>query len=245
MEEKIKELGLSPVSNEEFEKQIKSLQTQLTQKDLENARLRFERGTERLETQDYEGAIEDLEGALRILPEGTGAWASTHFNLGIALIKFPRGNRESNLKRAIESYKKILSFPTVEKTTERYASTQNNLGAAYWGLSEVRDKESNLGLAIKAFNEALRVYTFDRFPQDYATTQNNLGTAYGDLSGVRDKEANLGRAITAYNEALRVYTFDRFPQGYATTQNNLGTAYRGLSGVRDKEANLGRAITAY
>ena len=140
---------------------------------------------------------------------------------------------------------KLVSFHTREKTPERYAAAQNNLGNAYSDLAEVRDREANLGLAIRAYNEALRVRTYQKFPQDYAMTQNNLGEAYRGLGGVRDRESNLGLAIRAYNEALRVRTYQKFPQDYAMTQNNLGNAYRGLSGVRDKEANLGLAIRAY
>ena len=194
VEEKIKELGLvPPVPKEEFERQIKSYEAKLSQKELElitekleKAKLSFERGTERLEAQNYEGAIKDLEEALKILPGGSEPSLSTHFNLGIALIEFPRGDREGNLKRAIESYKKILSFHTIGKTPERYASTQNNLGTAYWGLSEVRDKESNLGRAITAYNEALGVYTKESFPWYFVETSWNLALALykkGDLTG--------------------------------------------------------------
>ena len=67
---------------------------------------------------------------------------------------------------------------TFEKFPQDYAMTQTNLGSAYRGLSEVRDKEANLGLAINAHKESLKVYTFERFPQYYAMTQMNLGNAY-------------------------------------------------------------------
>lgn len=237
VKEALRESGVGvspPVSNEEFEKQIKSYEAKLSQKEfeliterLEKARLLFERGTERREAQNYEGAIKDLEEALKILPEGSEPSLFTHFNLGIALTEFPRGDRESNLKRAIESYKKILSLHTIEKTPERYASTQNNLGNTYNGLSEVRDKESNLGQAITAYNEALRVRTLDRFPQHYATTQNNLGNAYSRLSEVRDKEGNLARAIGCYTEALKVRTREAFPWYFVETSWNMAvTLYK-------------------
>ncbi|HHT9154006.1 MAG TPA: hypothetical protein ACFYEM_10850, partial [Candidatus Hypogeohydataceae bacterium YC40] len=175
--EVLRESGLSqPEPKEKIEKQIEFLKAELaqkkqelTQKELEQESERLEkaeilsvRGTERLEVENYEGAIEDLEGATKILPEGSEASLSAYYNLGIALIKFPRGDREANLKKAVESYKKVVSFHTREKTPERYAAAQNNLGNAYCGLAGVRDRESNLGLAIRACNEALRVYTFDK-----------------------------------------------------------------------------------
>ena len=68
--------------------------------------------------------------------------------------------------------------------------TQMNLGNAYGGLSEVRDKEANLGLAIKAYQEALKVYTFEKFPQYYATIKENLGHVNRRLSELRNKDLN-------------------------------------------------------
>jgi len=45
---------------------------------------------------------------------------------------------------------------------------QDNLGSAYQGLSNMRDKEQNLKEAIAAYAEALKVRTLNAFPVDYA-----------------------------------------------------------------------------
>ena len=253
MIEAIQESGLAqPIPVEKIREQIEDYEKKLAQKELERERERLKRavvlsvrGTERLEAKNYEGALEDLEAAIGILPENTEAWASANFNLGLALGEFPRGDREANLRKAIESYKRYLSVYTKDRDAVQYAAAQNNLGIVYSNLAEVRDSEENLQQAIEAYKQALRVYTFEKLPQDYAMTQNNLGTAYGDLAAVRDMEKNLEKAIEAYEQALRVYTFEKFPQDFAMTQSNLGNAYADLAEVRDRDENLDKAIEAH
>ncbi|HCN19418.1 MAG: hypothetical protein A2060_05110 [Planctomycetes bacterium GWA2_50_13] len=133
--------------------------------------------------------------------------------------------REENQIKAIEAYKRSLSFYTFKDHPYDYATTQNNLGNAYGNLAGVRDKEKNLGLAIDAYRDALKVHTLEAFPTDYATIQNNLGNAYKSFSSVRDPEKNLKLAIKAYNEALRVCTLEAFPVNYAETKFNVGLFY--------------------
>ena len=251
--EALKESGLAqPIPPEQIKEQIEDYEKKLAQRELEREGERLKRaevlsvrGTERLEAEKYEGAIEDLEAAVEILPEGSEAWTSANFNLGITLGEFPRGDREANLRRAIESYKNYLSLYTRDKYPEQYARAQNNLGVANSDLGDIRNMDENLKLAIDAYHEVLSVYTFEKFPQDYAMTQNNLGIAYRGLAEVRDKDGNLNKAIAAYEKALKVRTSKKFPQGYAQTQNNLGIAYWGLSDIRHKEKNLNKAIKAY
>jgi tetratricopeptide (TPR) repeat protein len=146
---------------------------------------------------------------------------------------------------AIVAYEKALNTYNLEKSPTQFARTQNNLGIAYRGLSEVEDKAANCWKAIMAYEEALKVYTLDAFPMDYAMTQNNLGAACQALAEVEDKAANCRKAITAFQEALKVRTLDAFPIQYAMTQNNLGTAYGRLAEVEDKAANCRKAITAF
>ncbi len=76
---------------------------------------------------------------------------------------------------AIDEYKSILKMVSSKKFPDRYATTQNNLGAAYWNLAEVRNKEANLEKAINAYQEALKIRTVESYPTDYARTQNNIG----------------------------------------------------------------------
>jgi tetratricopeptide (TPR) repeat protein len=65
---------------------------------------------------------------------------------------------------------------------EYYAMTQNNLGAAYQTLAEVREKEENTERAIRAYEAALEIYTVEKYPIYYAKIQNNLEITYGILA---------------------------------------------------------------
>ena len=124
-------------------------------------------------------------------------------------------------EEAIDEYKSILEMVSPKKFPDRYATTQNNLGAAYWNLAEVRNKEANLEKAINAYQEALKIRTVESYPTDYATTQNNIGIAYRGLAEVRDKESNLEKAIDAYQEALKICTVERYPIHHAQIQSSL------------------------
>ena len=150
------------------------------------------------------------------------------------------------MKVAIEAYDKTLEAWTFNNNPEKYAMTQNNLGATYQTLAGVENKADNCRRAITAFQEGLKVYTLDRFPMQYATTQNNLGNAYTTLADVENKADNCRRAITAYQETLKVRTLERFPMDYAMTQTNLGAAFGTLAEAEkeNKADNCRRAIAA-
>jgi len=131
-----------------------------------------------------------------------------------------------SFEEAIGEYKSILKMVSPKKFPDSYATTQNNIGAAYWNLAGVRNKEANLEKAINAYQEALKIYTVESYPINYATTQNYLGVAYSDLAEVRDKEANLEKAINAYQEALKIRTVERYPINYATRLSNPNLSIR-------------------
>ena len=82
---------------------------------------------------------------------------------------------------AIDEYKSILKMVSPKKFPDRYATTQNNLGNAYSGLAEVRDKEANLEKAINAYQEALKIYTEEKYPIMYQTVKSNLEVARSQL----------------------------------------------------------------
>jgi len=155
------------------------------------------------------------------------AYGQIKLNLGICRYNLAilGHDKENDLKEAIQAYKDALNTFTIKKDPANYAGTQNNLGATYQALAEVRNKEANLKSAIEAYEQALKISTVERYPVDYAMTQNNLGNAYWTLAEVRDKEANLKSAIEAYEQALKIRTVERYPVNYATAQNNLGNAY--------------------
>ncbi|WP_013320659.1 CHAT domain-containing tetratricopeptide repeat protein [Gloeothece verrucosa] len=174
--------------------------------------------------------------------EEAAAFAGVIQNLCNKFQQFPRGSRANNLEIAITGYLTLLELYTREAFPVDWATTQNNLGAAY--SDRIRgERAENLELAIAALNLSLEVYTRDAFPEDWARTQNNLGAAYNyRIRGERAE--NLELAIAALNQSLEVYTRDAFPEDWATTQNNLGAAYNYR--IRGERAeNLELAIAAY
>jgi class 3 adenylate cyclase/predicted ATPase len=129
-----------------------------------------------------------------------------------------------------------------EMDAKAWATTQNNLGAAYGDLP-TGDRGANVAKAIACYEAALRVSTEQAFPVDWAMTQNNLGKAYGDLP-TGDQGANLVKAIACFEAALRVRTEQHFPLAWAMTQNNLGVAYGELP-TGDRGANVAKAISCF
>lgn len=107
----------------------------------------------------------------------------------------------------------------------KYASTQNNLGTAYWHLAQYQQPASNLQRAIAAYTDALQYYRPEQEPLNYAMIQNNLGTAYWNLAQYEKPDELLELAVQAYHQALIYRTAEALPTAHAATQNNLGTAY--------------------
>uniref|UniRef100_A0ACD5H0X0 Uncharacterized protein n=1 Tax=Desertifilum tharense IPPAS B-1220 TaxID=1781255 RepID=A0ACD5H0X0_9CYAN len=53
---------------------------------------------------------------------------------------------------------------------------QNNLGTAFWNLTQYERSPDYLQMAIWSYREALQYRTFSVSATAYAATQNNLGT---------------------------------------------------------------------
>ncbi len=161
---------------------------------------------------------------------------------GNLIQQFLLGRRAWNLEIGIVCYTAALEVYTREAYPEDWATTQHNLGFAYWNRREgVRTQ--NLEEAIACYTATLEVYTRENYPEQWAVTQNHLGGAYRDrIAGVRTQ--NLEEAIACYREALKVRTPENYPEDWAATQNNLGTAYSDRrEGVR--AANIEEAIAGY
>ncbi|MBD1919596.1 tetratricopeptide repeat protein [Microcoleus sp. FACHB-831] len=160
------------------------------------------------------------------------AYAMIQNNLGAAYGDLARYRDSAiNLELAVQAYQQALRYrrPLIEgedaTVAMRYASTQNNLGTAYWHLAQHQDPHKNLKLAIDAYSEAVSYYHPEQEPINWAMIQNNLGTAYWNLAQYEQPEEFLPKAIEAYQNALKYRTPEVVPAASAATQNNLGTAY--------------------
>ncbi|NEO14418.1 MULTISPECIES: CHAT domain-containing tetratricopeptide repeat protein [unclassified Moorena] len=143
--------------------------------------------------------------------------------LSYLIQQFPLGDQASNIEIAITGYEVALTVFTREAFPIDWASTQTNIGNAYYHRIK-GEKAQNIEEAIACWQQALTVFTFEAFPEYWARTQTNLGNAYRDrIKG--EKAQKIEEAIACYQQALRVLTFEAFPDEWAKTQYNLGIAY--------------------
>ena len=150
-------------------------------------------------------------------------------NLGAAYNDLARyQDTADNLQLSIEAYLAALRYRPAEDDPLKYASTQNNLGTAYWHLAQQVDQKLGVQLlqqAIASYTEALNYYNPKEEPLNWAMIQNNLGTTYWNLAQYEQSTTFLELAIKAYHQALKYRRSDIAPAACAATQNNLGTAY--------------------
>jgi CHAT domain-containing protein len=170
------------------------------------------------------------------------AIAAIFNEFGNLIQQFPLGSRMLNLEIGICSYEQALQIYTRDAFPEQWATTQNNLAAAYSERIQ-GERADNLEWAIAVYEQALQVRTRDAFPEQWAETQNNLANTY--KTRIRGERAdNLEWAIAAYQQALQIRVFDTYPVQWAETQNNLAATYSDR--IRyDRADNLEYAILAY
>jgi len=144
----------------------------------------------------------------------------TKLTLPVRLGSASEETKAGSIEQRIDAYDAIAkifdrnAFPTL------WATTENNLGIAYWARVQ-GSRAENIEAAIKAYEAALTILTRDAFPLDWALTQNNLGLAYEDrLQGSRAE--NIEAAIKAYQAALTVLPREALPQEPAA--ENVGSA---------------------
>ncbi len=172
-------------------------------------------------------------------------YVSTKNYLGKTYFKLSKlVNFEGNIKKAIECFNHALQVKNIEPKDvfgEKYsykeehpldyAEIQNNLGIAYWALSQVQSGENmnkNIENSILAFKEsidgymqALKTRDFYSYPLQYAEIQNNLGMVYKNLSKLNCTKDNIAKSEQAFKEALKVYDKERYPLFYTKTMENL------------------------
>jgi len=208
--------------------------------------------------QHFEDSISFAEEALEILtPQdddptryaaaknilGSACWQYAFLNL-FEKYEYKYDTKEK-LDKAISAYNEALAVFTLEKYPNDYARTQNNLGTAYWSLSEIEEEGDNLFKAETAFKSALKVQTKDNEPLDYAGTKDNLGSTYLRQYLNSYEQNKVKDAIKEFNEVLEIVNVKEYPLEHARTQNNLGYAYKALAKFSDKEENLRKSNESF
>jgi CHAT domain-containing protein/tetratricopeptide (TPR) repeat protein len=173
-------------------------------------------------------------------PEAKNTIISLVEYLSISIHQFSQGKISNNQEIALAGYNWLLLHQI--ENSERWARTQNNLGAIY---SEriIGERAYNLEKAIFCYQSAINSYSDNEVSQSWAIAQYNLGLTYQKrIQG--NRKTNSETAIVCYKNALKFYNQDNFPQNWAIVQNNLGLIYKErIEGNRVE--NLEKAIACY
>ncbi|HVZ93095.1 MAG TPA: tetratricopeptide repeat protein [Phycisphaerales bacterium] len=208
-----------------------------SRKNLAMALVRCQRGSA---AEHAKEAIDLLVDALRPMPTGTREWGRARTLLGMVWFSLHWGERDANIRHAIECFESAVESTKRETDPEWWAETYLHLGSAWHALPSGKVVE-NIQRAITCFSRAAEVWTREARPEEWATIQNHLGHAWERLpTGLR--EVNIQRAIEYFNAALTVRTREEHPAAWAQLQNNLGNAWIQVPGGERRE-NIEKAIT--
>jgi tetratricopeptide (TPR) repeat protein len=127
-------------------------------------------------------------------------------NLSIHINDFPLGKRANNLQIAITGYQILLN--NSEPRSENWATTQNNLAAAY--RERIRgEKAENIEQATKCYRQALEIPTPSAFPLECLQTGRNLGKLAFELQDWENAIYGYENAITAVEQSREWATSQR------------------------------------
>jgi tetratricopeptide (TPR) repeat protein len=116
---------------------------------------------------DPSGALKIFESLLEEIPEkDSRKYAYIKHKVGLCHIKISdsQHDKERDLIKAVRAFKDALKVYRPADNPIKYSKMQMDLGLAYQGLAEIRDKETNLQEATKAFEKSLAVIGSQGFP---------------------------------------------------------------------------------
>lgn len=150
------------------------------------------------------------------------------------------------LRNAVDTAQRILQYWTRDKAPEKWAKTQNLLGAALTRLGHRDHGTQLLNEAAQAYREALTEWTRDRHPVEWSNAQNNLGNAlwalgYRDTTGTKHVE----QAVAAYRASLEEVDRSKRPIEWALRHHNVGNALVTLGERTRAAAPLREAVQAF
>jgi len=199
---------------------------------------RLDNGKRLFDQSNYDGAIQELNEAIRLSPKKAEAYAyrsraysngindydqalsdantAIQLNPHLAMGHFARGRAyigKNDTDRAITDYTEAI------KLDPQYAQTYNNRGNAY-------KAKGDYDRAITDYNEAIRL------DPKFAMAYYNRGIVYKN-------KGDIDRAIADYTEAIRL------DPKYATAYNNRGDMYSrqylARENINDNNYNLAQA----
>lgn len=180
-------------------------------------------------THDEAATIDGLRAHLARYPKSSHPveHATIQFNLGLALAESTSGDREPNLRAAIEAHAEALDgFDSTRFPLQR-ARVLNALGTV----------ERELGMTIVAidrFRDAVGCLDGSVAHAELGSTMNNLGLTLADAG-------DIDGALDAYEQALQAFDEVGYARQRATTLVNRGLAHA----ARDTVESLTAAVLDY
>lgn len=184
-------------------------------------------------------AIDLLADALKHCGDDRPTCLRLHALLGSVWLHNPAGDRDANIRRAIEHLEEAVGLTEPASDPDWWAHIHVDLGSSWMALPTGK-KVENVQRAVTCFDRAASIWTRQRDPERWALTQNCLAQAWERLPA-GDRAANLHRAVDHIRAALEVRTREAHPAAWATLQNNLGNTYVQLPDG-DHAANIRAAI---
>lgn len=168
-------------------------------------------------------AIDLLSHTLQHEPEGSRGWGLASAQLGAAWLRLATGERDVNVRHAIERLEAALTAVTREEDAHQWAQIHAQLGSAWIALPSGKRVE-NLQRAITCLSRAGEIWTRESDPQRWASVQNGLGHAW-EMLPLGHRAVNLEKAIAYFTAAMEVIDRESNPTAWAMLQNNLGNAW--------------------
>jgi tetratricopeptide (TPR) repeat protein len=199
---------------------------------------------------DAQGAIEQVDAALRLIPRMVAdeerfyppaeLWGELHVTR--ALARQERATANPGLLLSVtQDLTEALKVFTEEDHPEQFAACNSHLALAYLVMPMSSEGDRlRVGVAVTSLRAALRVYQPQTHPDLWASTQMNLANALQYLPSVH-QEQNLDEAVHLYEQLLTYRTPDVDPLGVARILANQGNALGHLGVFSDARERLTQA----
>ncbi len=173
-----------------------------------------------------EDAISILKRCVRYFSETTcddKKVMTASLYLGNAYLSRISGNRESNLKFALNHYTKALKRFSGRQNLCAWAKIHMNIGSIFSQIQS-GEKRQNVEKSIRHFRKSLSVFDLNCEPQDWIASRMNIGNAFlTRIAGQRI--TNVERAITYFRISLKFSSTKTNTLDRGKILINLGMAY--------------------
>ncbi|MCM3883434.1 CHAT domain-containing protein [Frankia sp. R82] len=166
-------------------------------------------------------------------------FARIQVSMGLAKFRYPRGDRQDNLRRARNAFEKALEYFSLDREPEIWCLCLMNLALVYLGYQE-GDPDENAMKAQSLCEETLQFRRPERNELDWALSQFNLGVALARIKNTRasSRRATLARAIESYELSMQVFTREEYPNHWSSAHHNIADALHVLERMSHRKHKL-------